>query len=219
MADDNKKPSEKEEVMVPVPQSVLEKLQSDMLALEQKVEEGEARNAGLEELFNSQAEASGEKTGLKKRKDFTPKFRTVRVRKYPIAGDITNMGVVTGWSDRGAYQEVDGTGITRQYVDFIDIFFHGQEKTKNGKTKAEKIKLLDLINNGPQITCKILEVKKEEKVVETGEEIGVSTFDPQHGMISTGETVDGYWTYSDTQVKVDVPGVGIIWLDAKFVNQ
>lgn len=196
---------------------MIQGMQKSLTDLEIKNEEMVAKNAGLEDLF-SKADANGETKGLRTKKSYEPKFHTVRLRQYPIAGNIENMGIVAGWTDRGAYQEVDASGVNRQLVDYIDIFFLDQEKTKDGKRKAEKVRLLDLINNGVQLVCKILDEKKEKKTVETGEEINVSIFDPQHGMISTGDTIDGFYTYSDIQYKVSVNGKDV-WIDSKFCNQ
>lgn len=205
------------ENMISVPETVLVKLQEQIASLEQKVEDGAAKNAGLEELFRT-ADTTGEPK-IREKKDFAPKFRTVRLRKYPVGGDFNNMGVVIGWSDRGAYQEIDTAGITRQVVDYIEVFFLNQEKSESGKRKAEKVKLLDLINNSTQLVCKVVNEKKETKHVETGEEIEVTEFDPKHGLVGTGEKVDGFYTYSDIQYELQVPGVGQIWIDSKFCNQ
>lgn len=205
--------------MVQVPQETLVKLQEQMAKQEQAMEDMRAKNAGLEALINNKgADAEGDKK-LRQRKNFEPKFRTIRLRKYPIAGDFENLGYVIGWTNRGAYQEVDRSGVSPAIVDYIDIFFLGQERTKEGKLKAEKVKLLDLFNKGIQVHCKIIETKKEEKMVPTGEEIDISVFDPQHGLISTGEKIDGYFTYSDTKYIVQIPGVDKpVIIDSEFVN-
>ena len=156
---------------------------------------------------------------LKEKKSFEPKFRPIKIRKYPIAGDENDLGYVVGWTSKGAYQEVDRSGITPQIVDYLDVIFLGQEKTKDGKIKAEKVKLLDLMNNGKHVHCKILDTKKEEKKVPTGEEIDVSVFDPAHGLVQTGDKVDGYYAYSEIAYKVEIPGVqGEVWIDSLFCN-
>ena len=68
--------------------------------------------------------------------------------------------------------------------------------------------------------CKIIEEKVEKDIrVPTGEEIATTSFDPKHGTVETGETVDGYVAYSDIQYKIQIPGVDDpIWIDSKFCN-
>lgn len=211
MADEPKK-------TVEVPVEVLTQMQEQMAALELKVEEGNARNAGIEEILAKQASTNDEPK-LREKRDFTPKFRTVRMRKYPIAGDETNLGWVIGWTNKGAYQEVDRSGVSPQIVDYIDIIFLDHEKTPEGKIKAEKVRLLDLMNKGQQTHCKILETKREEIPVPTGEEIDVSIFDPAHGLVSTGEKVDGYSVFSDIKYKLQIPGKPEgVWVDALYAN-
>lgn len=208
--------TEKEGV-VQVPQSVLTKLQEDMAAQEKKMADLEAKNAGLEQLFADSARAEGEPK-LREKKNFEPKFRTVRLRKFPVAGG-PELDYVVGWTNKGAYQEVDRSGISPQIVDYIDIIFLGQQKPKDGKIKAEKVRLLDLMNRGVQVHCKILNTKKESKMVPTGEEINVTVFDPQHGLTQTGDTIDGFVTYSDIEYTVQIPGVAEpVVIDGLFVN-
>ena len=214
--------AEKEEIkkpkMVEVPVETLVKLQEQLAELERKQVDQEAKNAGIEEILAKGAEASTEPK-LREKKSFEPKFRTVRLRKYPIAGDIENLGYIVGWTDRGAYQAIDKTGVTPQTVDMLDVIFYGQEKNAEGKIKAEAIKLIDLYNNGKQVHCKILEQKKEEVKVPTGEEIDVTIFDPAHGLVSTGDKIDGWVASSEIKMKLQVPGVAEpVWIDSTFVN-
>lgn len=213
MAEDKKVLKEGE---IAVPESVLTKIQEDIAANEIRMAELENKNAGLEELL-SKAGTQGE-TKLREKKTFEPKFRTLRLRKYPMKGDVNNMGYVIGWSNRGAYQEVDRTGIAPQIVDYIDVMFLGHDK-KDGKLQAEKIKLLDFMNQGIQVNCKILETKREEIPVPTGEEINVTVFDPAHGLMSTGDIIDGYTSYSDIKYKVQIPAVAEpVWIDSLYAN-
>jgi hypothetical protein len=219
MADDKTKPNlgDQEEV-VSVPSKLLIKMQEDMAMMEQKIADNEAKSAGLEELFSKSAEA-GTEPKLREKRDFTPKFRTVRIRKYAIAGDFENLGYVIGWTNRGAYEQVDNTGITKQIKNFMDIIFLGQEKTADGKIKTEKVEVLDLMNKGIQVHCKIVDEKREDKKVETGEVIDVSTYDPKHGLVDTGEQIDGWVAYSEIKYKIQIPGiVDPIWIDAEFLN-
>lgn len=207
---------EKKEKTVEVPLELLTKMQEQMAELERKNADIEAKNEGIQQML-SKAGTEGEPK-LREKKNFEPKFRTVRIRKYPIAGNIENMGYVVGWTNRGAYQEMDRTGLVPTITDFLDVIFLGQEKTSNGKIKAEKIRLLDLFNNSTQVHCKILETKKEPRVVPTGEEIDVTVFDPAHGLMATGDKIDGYVTFSDIKYKIAIPGQGEHWVDAEFLN-
>lgn len=204
--------------MVQVPMKLLEKMQKDIAEAERKAEESIAKVAGVEAAYQSDSDSIGAPK-LKEKKNYEPKFRTVRLRQYPIAGNQENLGYVVGWTNRGAYQEIDKTGISPIAVDFIDVVFHGHDKTSEGKIKAEKIRLLDLLNKSVQVHCKIVDMKKDAKVVPTGEEINVTTWDPVHGLIDTGEKIDGFVTYSDINYKLQIPGIAEpVWIDAEFVN-
>lgn len=214
MAEDKK--DEKDE-KIEVPVAVLTKIQEQLADQELKMAELENKNAGLEELL-SKASTTGE-TKIREKKTFEPKFRTVRVRKYPIAGDVDKLGYVVGWTSRGAYQVVDKSGISPAVVDMIDLIFLGKEKNTNGKLQAEQVKLLDFMNRGIQVHCKIIDTDRKEVPVPTGEEIDVTVFDPQHGLISTGEKVDGYVSYSQIKYQVQIPGVAEpVWIDSLYAN-
>jgi hypothetical protein len=207
MADDKK---------IEVPAKLIAEMQEQMAALEKKNVDFEAKLAGIEQM-NEKEEDEGPK--LRKKKDFSPKFRTVFLRKYPIAGDIENKGIVVGYTSRGAYQTIDKSGITPQIVDRIDVIFLGKEKGKDGKLLAESVPLLDLINKSEPVVCKILEEKRTLREVPTGEEMSVRTYDPQHGLIETGETVDGYVVYTDLKFKLQVPGFAEpVEIDSKYCN-
>ena len=215
MAKENEGAKEK---TIEVSEKSLLAMQEKMAEMERQREEDRSKMAGLEELFSKGATPTGEGK-LREKKNFEPAFRTVRIRKYPIAGDYENLGYVIGWDHRGAYQEVDRTGVSPQVLDFINIFFLGKERGENGKLKAEKVKLLDLINNSVQVHCKILETKKNIIKVPTGEEIDVSVFDPQHGLVSTGDKVDGYFTQSEVKYTISIPGIDKpVEVGGEFVN-
>lgn len=207
------------EQTVTVPLKVLTDMQEGIARAEQAAEEANARAAGVETLMANQtgADPLGE-AKIREKKSFEPKFRTVRIRKYPMAGDVTNPGYVIGWTSRGAYQEVDRSGVSPQIVDYMDIFFLGNDRTDDGKLKAEKVKLLDLLNKSEQVNCKIVKTVREDKVHPTGEEISVTSWDPQHGLIDTGEKVDGFFKQSDITYTIQVPGHGEVEIDAEFVN-
>lgn len=208
----------KSEELTQVPTSLLEALQKQLSDLQIQVENGNAKTAGLEELLqNKPSEEGGNK--LREKKNFEPKFRTVRIRQYPIMGDHANLGYVIGWTNRGAYQEVDRTGVTPQYVDFIDVIFLGQERNEEGKLKAEKIKLIDLFTKGVQVACKIQKIERHENKIPTGEEIDVTVYDPLHGMMGTGEVIDGYVIHSDIVYTIEIPGrAESVEIDGTYVN-
>ncbi len=214
---EEKKPKSEE---VSVPLAVLTKMQEQMAALEITQANLEAKNAGLEAMLNDQKKADtvGGKE-LRMKKNFEPKFRTVGIKKFPIAGKIDDMGYIVGWTSRGAYEEVNRSGLTPEVVNFIDVVFLGRETNKEGKKQAEKIKLLDIFNQGVEVFCKIIDEKKKTVAVPTNEEIDVSVFDPAHGMVTTGEKVDGFFTYADIDYLLQIPGVkDPVWVNAQFCN-
>jgi hypothetical protein len=208
---------EKKTVEVPVADFV--KLQETLAALEKKSVDQEAETAGLRQLMEDGkgAEVSGDGK-LREKKSYEPKFRTVRIRKYPMAGKFDDLGYVVGWTNRGAFQEVDKSGVTPQYVDMIEVFFLGHEKNAEGKLQAEKIRLLDLLNKGEQVHCKIVNLKRDDKKVPTGEEINVTTWDPQHGLVATGDIIDGWVGFSDLTYTIEIPGKGQVEIDALYCN-
>lgn len=188
--------------------------------MEKQLADEAAKREGLQELFESQAgpDTTGEKK-LREKKNYEPAFRTVRIRKFPIAGDPENLGYVIGWSNRGAYQKVDRTGVAPVLVDYIDVMFLGHERNAEGKLQAESIPLLDLLNRGEQVHCKVLSVDKNTRKEPTGEEINVTTWDPQHGLVATGDVIDGYVAYTDMEYTIQIPGTAEpVKIDSKFIN-
>ena len=209
MADENKA-GKKPEEMAQVPASQLKSILEKMAAQDAKIADLEAKGAGLEEMFSAKDPVAGEPK-LREGKNFEPKFRTVRIRKYPI-GDTEKEGYVVGWTAKGAYQLVDRSGVTPVTSDYLDIFFLGQ-------AEPQKVKLLDLLNKGVQIHCKIIETVKKHYKKGTGEEINVTVFDPAHGLIQTGDVIDGFVVDTDVIHTIQIPGVeGTTIINAKFVN-
>lgn len=188
-------------------------------ALEIALENESAKRAGLEEMFA--AEKGADTTGqpkLRERKNFEPSFRTVGIKKMPVAGNHEDQAFVIGWTNRGAYQKVDRSGVSPQIIDYIDVFFLGREKNEKGVLQAESVRLLDLIG-ATEVVCKILDTKKETRKVPTGEEINVSVWDPKHGLVSTGDLIDGWVAYTDTTFKIQIPGViEPVEIDEKYCN-
>lgn len=221
MADDSlNKDTEKggKEDVVSIPRADLVAIQEALAKGEQEREAQAAKMAGLEEMLQAGKGAEVDGSGkLRERKNYEPKFRTVRIRKYPMAGKFDDLGYVVGWSSRGAYQEVDRSGISPQIVDFVDLAFLGHEK-KDDKLQFEKVKLLDLLNKGEQVHCKIIEAKNTTRREPTSEEINVTVWDPQHGLVATGDMIDGYTAFTDTSFVIEIPGVGKTEVDGMYVN-
>lgn len=213
-------PVETGDKMIEVSETTLKELMAQITTLQNNDAEREAQMEGLRQVAESAQ--SADTVGvpkLREKKNFEPKFRTVRLRKFPIAGDEENMGIVVGWTKKGAYQLVDRTGVSPVTVDYLDIIFHGQERDENGKLKAERVKLLDLLNSGSVMVCKVLKLEKNEEKVPTGEEINVSVWDPQHGLTETGDTVDGYFGMTTLTYTLEVPGLAEpLVIDGQFVN-
>ncbi len=223
MVDENIKKDPEPVVLQPgevvVDQKTLAAVLAKQTETEKKMADMEARNAGLEAMV---AEVQGaDTTGgkkLRERKNFEPAFRTVGIKKYPIAGDVENLGYVIGWTNRGAYQKVDKTGVAPVVIDYIDIFFLGHERNEEGKLQAESVTLLSLIN-AVEVNCKILDTKKVDRKEPTGEEIRVTTFDAKHGLMETGDTIDGWVGFTDITFTLQVPGLTEpVEIDQKFVN-
>ncbi len=201
---------------------------------EKALEDLRAKNAGLEAMFeaNKGADTNGEKK-LRERKNFEPAFRTVTLKKYPIKGDVENLGYVIGWTNRGAYQRVNRDGIAPVVVDYIDIIFLGHERNEEGKLQAESVPLLSLLN-AAEVNCKVLEVKDYNgekfritypptgqgvRKMPTGEEINITTFDPKHGMVATGDMIDGWVGFTDLTYVIQIPAVPEpVEVDGKYLN-
>lgn len=214
MADEEKKILKDDEVAVP--QATLTEIMTRLSETERLLEETRANQAGREELGSDAA--AGEKK-LREKQNFEPKFRTVRLRKYPMHGKHEDMGYVVGWTSRGAFQTVDRTGTSPVIVDMIEVIYLDHERNPKGVLQAEAIPLLKLMNEGIAVHCKVIErtVKKDKKP--TGEEINVSVFDEKHGLVRTGDVVDGYVEFTDIQLKIQIPGrVEPVEIDSKFVN-
>lgn len=192
---------------------LIAQMQKQMFDMEKRLEEESLARAGLEEIVATQQGASENGAPLRERKTREPKFRTLRLREFPIGGDFNNKGIVIGWTNRGAYQEVDKTGLRPEIVDYIDIFFLDHD------AKPEKVRLLDLLNNGVQKHYKI-KSKNETKDVKilTGEEIEVTAFDDAHGTVGTGEMIDGFVGHSDITYTIEIPGHADIEIDQLYVN-
>lgn len=202
--------------MVQIPQADLSKIMETLAENERKIAEMEINQAGFAEQVSK---AGTDEPKLREKTSREPKFRTVRMRKYPMKGDFDKQEFIVGWSNRGAYQMVDKSGITPVIVDMLDIQFLGHERNPDGKLAFEAVPLLSLLNKGVQVHCKIVDVKTEPRKEPTGEEIDISVYDPQHGMTSTGEKIDGYVAYSDITYTIQIPGkTDTIQVDGKFVN-
>lgn len=202
-----------------VSSELLEKILAGQGKIELELEEERAKRAGLEALMETQLTPEGKEKGLREKKNYEPKFRTIRIRKFPIAGNVEDMGYVIGWTNRGAYHKVVQTGMGPREVDYIDVIFLGKERNTDGKLQAETIPLLDLLNKGEQVVCKIIKTEREDQKIPTGEELDVTTWDPQHGLVMTGDKIDGYVVQSDIKYTIQIPDIAEpLVIDAKFCN-
>lgn len=231
-----------EKGQVVVSEKTLTKVLEDQALLEKRVADAEAKNAGLEELMGEGKDDDEDgKKKLRERRKFEPAFRTVTMKKFPIAGDSENLGIVIGWTNRGAYQKVDKSGISAQMVDYIDILYLGQERNTDGKLQAESVPLLSLLG-ASEVVCKILETKdykgrpfklrysplvdpdlssdrEGEQKIETGEVIKIKEFDLKHGLMESGEEIDGYVGYTNLTFVLQIPGISEpVEVDSKYVN-
>lgn len=227
---------------VVIDQKTLAAVLEGQAKIEKELEDQKAKNAGLEAMMleGKDSDTTGDKKP-RTRKDFTPAFRTVTIKKFPINGDPEKEGYVIGWTNRGAYQKVDKSGISAQTVDYIDIIFLDHERNEEKKLQAESVPLLVLMG-APEVTCKVLEVKDYEgkpmnlrysplidpdlsldrpgeQKQYTGEMIRVTTFDPKHGLVETGEEIEGWVGRTDMTFVIQIPGrAEPIEIDSKFVN-
>lgn len=219
MADETKKGNDKDAHklgnLVEVPQKQLTEIMEKISALEIANADKDAKIAGLAAMQD--APAVGE-TPLRQKKTFEPAFRVARLKKLPFNGDPEDMRIVTGWTNRGSYQKVDRSGVAPELIDYMQVIFLGHEKDKDGKLQAFEVRTLDLYNAQP-IICKIdkEEVNKTKKP--TGEIIPVVTYDPKHGNVLTGETVDGWVEEADVTLTLNVPGIPEpVKINSKFAN-
>jgi hypothetical protein len=214
-----KQVEEEPDEMIQVSAKTLREIQQQMKQNEIDKENNRLRMAGLEQMIeDSKGPATDGQPRLREKKDNTPKFRTVRLHKMPMAGDVTNEGIVIGWSNRGAYQKIDKTGVAPVVVDHLDVFFLDHERNADGVLQAETVTLQSFLDS-PTIICKIQKMDRTERKVPTGEEIQAMTYDEKHGMVSTGEIVDGFVGFTDTVYTIEVPGrTEPVEIDAMFVN-
>lgn len=235
MADENKPIVLKVDETV-VSTKTLEAIQEQMAAMATDLENEKLKRMGLEDLF---AAESGKTTepGLREKKNIEPTFRTVYLRKYDPtnSGDPDKEDFIVGWTPRGAYRKPVDNGLGgKEFVEFLDIILLNSEKTKDGKIQAISVPALDVMNNGHRVACRIADIKdykgnsfkptypqtgQAERKVATGEEISVTTWDPRHGLIDSGEMVDGWVAFSDLTFLVQIPGRAEPYeIDQRFVN-
>lgn len=234
MADDSTKPPVVlKDGEVVVNQQTLTSILEGQASLEKKLADETARREGLEAMFAEKSTDVMDEKGLRRRKTFDPAFRTVAIKKFQLGEGAEDFRYVIGYTNRGAYQKVDKSGLAPVNVDYIDVILLGDERDENGKLKAVTVPLLTLINS-PEVDCKILETKdytgkpfrltypatgQGEKLMPTGEEIAATTFDPKHGLIQTGEMIDGYVGFTDLTFVIQIPGVSDpLEIDSKYVN-
>lgn len=229
------KPVVLKEGEVVVSQAMLAQVLAKQQDTEIEMEKMKLKNAGLEELF-AQGKDKDDPTGEKKlreRKNYTPAFRTVTLKKFSVDEDPEHAKIVVGWTNRGSYRKVDRSGVAPEIVNYLDIILLDDEKTEDGKLKAYSVPLLTLLE-AEEVTCKVLEMKDYkgeqfrpsypptgfgEKKVGTGEVIRITSWSPEHGLIETGEEIDGWVGFTDLSLILQIPGrPEPLEIDQKYVN-
>lgn len=213
----------------------LETIQEQMATMATDLENEKLKRAGLEELF---AAESGKTTepGLREKKNMEPAFRTVSLRKYDPtnSGDPDKEDFIVAWTPRGAYRKAVDNGLGgKEFVEYLDVIFLNGEK-KDGKVQAVSVPALEVMNSGRRVMCRVLDIKdykgqsfkptypqthQAERKVATGEEIQITTWDPKHGLVTSGETIDGWVAFSDLTFVIQVPGHSEpLEIDQRFCN-
>lgn len=235
--EDNKKPAEPivlKEGEVVVSAKTLETIQAQMAQMEQDRENDKLKMAGLEEMFAAESGKTSE-PGLREKKNTEPTFRTVHLRKYDPAntGDPENEKFIVGWSPRGAYRKAVDNGLGgKEFVEYLDVIF--LDSQKDGKVQAVSVPALDVMNSGHRVACRVLDIKdykgqsfkptypqtgQAERKIKTGEEIHVTSWDPKHGLVDSGEIIDGWVAVSDLTFVVQIPGRAEPFeIDQRFLN-
>jgi hypothetical protein len=217
MADpiNNNEKDNKEPLTVEVPQAQLTEILTKLNSLEIANADKDAKIAGF--MAMQDAPAVGD-TPLRQKKTFEPAFRVARLKKLPFNGDPEDKRIVIGWTNRGSYQKVSREGVAPELIDYMQIIFLGHEKNAEGKPQAFEVRTLDLYN-AESITCRIEKQEVHKHVEPTGEIIPVVTYDPKHGNVLTGETVDGWVETPEVTLTLIVPGIkDPVTVDARFVN-
>lgn len=200
---------------VEVPQETLSKIMEDIAQLQKDNADKDAKIAALSD--GGEAKPVGQ-TPLREKKTFEPAFRVVRLKKLPFNGDPEDKRIVIGWTDRGSYQKVDRSGTHAELVDYMQVIYLGHERDKDGKLQAFEVKTLDLYN-AESIVCKIINEDVKKTKDPTGEVIPVTTYDPKHGTVLTGDTVDGWVENAEVKLTISVPGViEPVTINAKYAN-
>lgn len=220
---------------VVVDQKTLSAILEKQALMETDLENEKLKRVGLEELF---AAESGKTTepGLREKKNTEPTFRTVNLRKYDPtnSGDPDKEDFIIGWTPRGAYRKGVDNGLGgKEFVEFLDVIFLNSEK-KDGKVQAVSVPALDVMNSGHRVACRVLDIKdykgnsfkptypptgQAERKVATGEEISITTWDPKHGLVDSGEIIDGWVAFSNLTFLVQIPGRAEPYeIDQRFVN-
>lgn len=195
---------------VEIPQDQLTEIMSRLSTLEIENANKDAKIAGLQ-AATAAAAPVGE-TPLRQKQTFEPAFRTVRLKKMPYKGNVEDKRIVIGWTNRGSYQKVNRDGVAPEIVDYMQLIFLGDEKN------AYETRTLDFYN-AETVVCKVEKESKKTYKKPTGEVIPVVVYDPKHGSVMTGETVDGFIEYTDVELVLSVPGEKEpLTIDAKFVN-
>lgn len=175
--------------------------ESLLLDMQKQIKDLEARTLAAETAALVTAVAEGKKD-IREIESLTERFKLkeLTLRKLSITGadGKDKGGIVIGWTPRGAYEVVDKSGANAVLVNMMDVFFLG------GSDKPTTIKASDLVK-GERIKCK--EISRDMQVVKhkTGEEIEVSEFKTEHGLVATGTIIDGYYAQPEGTYTVSIP--------------
>ena len=155
------------------------------------------------------------KKDIRELESLEERFKTKKyyLRKIKIVDDKgeDHGGIVVGWTDRGAYEVVDKSGVSAIMVNYMDVFL--LRKKTPVTVKAMTVK------DGERIEC--TEVSRDIKIHKhkTGEEIEVMEWDEKHGHLSTGTMIDGYYATPEGTITVSIPGIAEPYtINQKYLN-
>lgn len=218
-----------------VPVKTIEAIQEQMATMAIELENTKLKAAGLEDLFAAESGKTAE-PGLREAKNTEPAFRTVSLRKYDPSnsGDPEKEDFIIAWTPRGAYRKwVDNGSGSKEQVDYLDVIFLNGKKD-GAKVEAVSVPAIDVMTSGRRVLCRVLDIKdykgrsfkptypatgQAERKIATGEEMQITSWDPKHGLVTTGETIDGWIGVSDLTFVIQVPGhAEPLEIDSRFVN-
>lgn len=201
MADDKTSNAPEEKVVL---------TQEEVNAFKKMIAEGAAKDekiANLEGLVGALRKSVDEK-GLTPESPVVDNDKICRMRKWQDKW-------VLGWvknpkhAKEGAYREMDP--ISREWIDYLDIIVDGEKE-------PVKVRLLDFLNNCPQIVVAIKERNKLPDEVTEGEVVDKLVYNEKTGLLEpTGLRVKSRVVTERYQYVLDLDGKNVI-VDEKFIN-